>query len=55
MTKDPICGMTVSEATALRAERDGELFYFCSEHAGRNFFRKARRQNGRRVLRWSEG
>jgi hypothetical protein len=27
MTKDPICGMTVDEATALRAERDGETFF----------------------------
>jgi Cu+-exporting ATPase len=32
MAKDPICGMTVDEATALHAERDGETFYFCSEH-----------------------
>jgi YHS domain-containing protein len=23
-TKDPICGMTVDEATALQAERDGK-------------------------------
>jgi Cu+-exporting ATPase len=32
MAIDPICGMTVDEATALRAERDGETSYFCSEH-----------------------
>jgi Cu+-exporting ATPase len=32
VTKDPICGMTVDEATALHAERDGKTFYFCSEH-----------------------
>jgi Cu+-exporting ATPase len=37
MTKDPICGMTVDEATALRAERDGETFYFCSEHCRKKF------------------
>jgi Cu+-exporting ATPase len=30
VTKDPICGMTVDEATALRAERNGKTFYFCS-------------------------
>jgi P-type Cu+ transporter len=30
--KDPNCGMTVDTATALHAERDGETFYFCSEH-----------------------
>ena len=29
--KDPICGMTVSEATALHAERDGKTFYFCGD------------------------
>jgi Cu+-exporting ATPase len=36
-TKDPICGMTVDEATALRAERDGKTFYFCSEHCQKKF------------------
>ena len=37
MTKDPICGMTVDEATALSAERNGETFYFCSEHCRKKF------------------
>ena len=37
MAKDPVCGMTVDEATALSAERDGETFYFCSEHCRRKF------------------
>ncbi|MGH7875682.1 MAG: YHS domain-containing protein [Candidatus Binatia bacterium] len=37
MTKDPICEMTVDEATALHAERDGETFYFCSEHCQKKF------------------
>ena len=37
MTKDPICGMTVDETTALRAERGGEAFYFCSEHCRKKF------------------
>lgn len=37
MTKDPICGMTVDEATALHAERDGQSFYFCSEHCREKF------------------
>ncbi len=37
MTKDPICGMTVDEATAIHAERDGETFYFCSEHCRQKF------------------
>lgn len=37
MTKDPICGMTVDEASALRAERDGRTFYFCGEHCQKKF------------------
>jgi Cu+-exporting ATPase len=37
MPKDPICGMTVDEATALSAARDGEKFYFCSEHCRQKF------------------
>ena len=36
-TKDPICGMTVDEATALHAERDGKTFYFCSDHCRQQF------------------
>ena len=35
--KDPICGMTVQRASALHAERDGETFYFCSEHCRTKF------------------
>jgi len=37
VTKDPICGMTVDEATAIHAERDGKTFYFCSEHCRQKF------------------
>ena len=37
MTKDPICGMTVDETTALHADRDGQSFYFCSEHCRKEF------------------
>jgi Cu+-exporting ATPase len=36
-TKDPICGMTVDEATALHAERDGKTFYFYSEGCRQKF------------------
>jgi Cu+-exporting ATPase len=36
-TKDPICGMTVDEATALHAERDGKTFYFCGDHCRQKF------------------
>ncbi len=41
MAKDPICGMTVDEATVLRAERDGEMFCFCSEHCRTRFLSAA--------------
>jgi Cu+-exporting ATPase len=37
MTKDPICGMTVDEATSLHVERDGKTFYFCSENCRQKF------------------
>ena len=37
VTKDPICGMTLDEAGALQAERDGKTFYFCSEHCRHKF------------------
>ena len=42
MTKDPICGMTVDEATRLKAERDGQTFYFCSEHCRKKFLAEAK-------------
>ena len=37
VTKDPICGMTVNEATALHAERDGKTFYFCGDRCRQEF------------------
>lgn len=37
MAKDPICGMMVDESSPLRAERDGQTFYFCSEHCRKKF------------------
>ncbi len=37
MSTDPICGMRVDEASALRAEHDGKIFYFCSEHCRQKF------------------
>jgi P-type Cu+ transporter len=41
MAKDPICGMTVDEEEALSTERDGETFYFCSEHCRKKFLSPA--------------
>jgi YHS domain-containing protein len=29
---DPVCGMSVDKGKALRLERDGQIYYFCSEH-----------------------
>jgi YHS domain-containing protein len=37
VTKDPICGMTVDAATALRAERDGKTFFFCGDSCRKTF------------------
>jgi len=36
-TIDPICGMTVDQATALHTEREGKTFYFCSDHCQQKF------------------
>ena len=36
-TKDPICGMSVDEKTAIHAERDGSTFYFCGETCRKKF------------------
>ena len=40
MATDPICGMTVDETSALRAERKEQTFYFCSEHCRQKFLEK---------------
>ena len=37
VTKDPICGMTVDQASAIHTERDGKTFYFCSDHCRQKF------------------
>ena len=36
-SKDPICGMTVDESAAIHAERNGKMFYFCSDHCLKKF------------------
>lgn len=35
--KDPICGMTVQKATALKSERQGKTYYFCSSRCQNAF------------------
>ena len=37
MAIDPICGMTVDEASAPHVERDGQTFYFCGDHCRQRF------------------
>ena len=37
LAKDPICGMMVSKATALRSERGGRSYFFCSAGCQRTF------------------
>ena len=37
MQKDPICGMSVSEKSAIKLEKDGKTYYFCSEHCRQAF------------------
>jgi P-type Cu+ transporter len=37
MKTDPICGMTVDESTALKAEREGRVVYFCCERCRQKF------------------
>lgn len=31
VTRDPVCGMSMDESNAIRAERDGKIYYFCGE------------------------
>ncbi len=44
MPKDPICGMEVIEDKAIKLEKDGQAYFFCSQHckdkfAGGKFFK----------------
>jgi len=44
MHKDPICGMDVDEQTAIRAQKDGQTYYFCSDHCKVKFLNKETKQ-----------
>src|SRR5512145_359049 len=37
LAKDPTCGMMVDKATALKSERGGRSYYFCSPACQRTF------------------
>lgn len=39
-TKDPSCGMTVDEETAIHLKKDGKRFYFCGENCRKQFMTK---------------
>ena len=41
MFKDPVCGMEVDERKALKAEKDGKAYYFCSDNCRAKFFGKS--------------
>src|SRR3954471_9092554 len=38
---DPVCGMSVDRATALRLDHDGHMHFFCSEHCRSTFVARA--------------
>lgn len=40
MAIDPICGMEVDESSPIRAERDGQTYYFCCEHCRKRFLER---------------
>ena len=39
LTRDPVCGNTVDEKTALSVEQNGKRFYFCSANCKQVFER----------------
>ncbi len=43
--KDPICGMTVDSSTELKAERNGETFYFCGKGCREKFLAQSEQTN----------
>lgn len=37
MPQDPICGMSVKESTSFKAQKNGQMYYFCSAHCKEKF------------------
>jgi Cu2+-exporting ATPase len=37
MSKDPVCGMAVDEKRAVKLEKEGKTFFFCSQHCKDRF------------------
>ena len=50
MAKDPICQMDVDESAALKAERGGQTYYFCSEHCRSKFLAEDGQRPTHRVV-----
>lgn len=48
-TTDPVCGMKVDRAKAIRKDFGGETFYFCSEHCLHAFELDPDRYSGERA------
>lgn len=44
MVKDPNCGMEVDEKTAIKAEKDGKTYFFCSKECRDEFLAKGRKE-----------
>lgn len=47
MEKDIICGMTVDPKTAIKAEKNGVIHYFCSEHCRKKFLNSGKEREHR--------
>lgn len=41
MPKDPICGMNVETSSPLKVKKDGQEFYFCSQHCKDKFLKQS--------------
>jgi len=39
-TKDPICGMEVEKSKAIKLEKNGETYFFCSKSCQDKFLNK---------------
>ena len=51
MPIDPICGMTVADTSQIKAERDGQVYYFCCEGCRQKFLRPAfRPPSGKKLI-----
>jgi Cu+-exporting ATPase len=44
-TKDPICGMEVEKSKAVKLEKDGEIYFFCSKSCQNKFLSKTKDTN----------